>query len=150
MENNFYIDKAPTIEAKQQKPPKPLTGSWWKYGLLLSGIQVILLVLLGYRLNPDFDIVAAALTGYRIYGTFILLSFLPFVFGRLGLTRLMWFALVGLFLGMGAYYLLALFEPTRRFNLLPFLGFNQFAFAGISLGVVWELGRYTFRKLTNK
>jgi len=148
--NNFYIDEPLKVEPEKKKLPKPMTGTWWKYGLALAALQLGLWLLLGYRLNPELDLVFVFSMGSAVYGMFILMSFLPFIFARIGLTRLMWFTLTGLLLGVAAYYLLALFEPTRRFNLLPFMAYLQLSFAGLSLGVVWELGRYVFRKVRER
>lgn len=150
MENDFYIDKSPQAEPAKPKDPKPLTGLWWKYGIALSVLQIGLWLLLGYRLNPEINLLFVFSTGYAVYGMFIVMSFLPFALARFGLKSMMWFTLTGLILGMAAYYLLALFEPTRRFNLLPFVAYLQLSFAGISLGGVWEFGRYVFRKVSEK
>lgn len=144
---DFYIDKAPQVSPKTPKDPKPLQGRWWKYGLVFAVVQVGLWLLLGFRLNPEFSFSYAFRIGFAVYGMFIFLSFLPFILGRMGLTRMMWFVAVGVLSGMAVYYLLALYEPTRRFNLLPFISYLQFSFAGISLGFLWEFGRWVFKKL---
>ena len=126
---------------------KFLEGRWWKYGTGLAAAHLFLWILLGYKLNPGFSLVFLIKYSYVIYSIFILSAFLPFIFGRLQLKRLMWFALVGYLFGNVAYFLLALYEPTRRFALLPFVSFLQFVTAGISLGVVVELGRYVYLKV---
>ena len=147
MADNKFEQKHTDSELAEVIGLKPLTGVWWKYGLALSVSQLMVWYLLGYSFDPQISLTVVLKTGYVIYGSFIGLAFLPFIFGRLGFKRLMWFNLVGLFLGISAYYLLALFEPTRRFNLLPFISFLQLTFAGLSIGVVWEFGRYVYRKL---
>lgn len=144
---DFYIDKAPEVAKKTSSEPAPLEGRWWKFGLAFAVIQVFLWLMLGFRMNPTFTLGTAFAAGQFVYGMFIFMSFLPFGLARLGYQRMMWFTLVGVLLGMAAYYLLALFEPTRRFNLLPFISYLQLAFAGITLGLLWEFGRWVFRKL---
>lgn len=126
---------------------KYLEGNWWKYGAGLAAMQLFLWILLGYKLNPGFSLLFLIKYSYVVYGIFILTAFLPFVFGRLQLKRLMWFALAGYFFGHVAYFLLALYEPTRRLALLPFASFLQFMTTGISLGIVVELGRYVYIKV---
>jgi len=119
-----------------------------EYGLTFAIIQVGLWLMLGFRLNPTFSVLGAFKIRYALYSTFIFFSFFPFAAGRLGLTRMMWFVLTGTLLGMGAYYALAFFEPARRLNhLLPFIAYLQLTFAGVSLGFLWEFGRWVFRKL---
>jgi hypothetical protein len=126
---------------------KYLEGRWWKYAAGVATAHLFLWVLLGYKLNPGFSLIILIKYGYVVLGIFILTAFLPFIFGRLQLKRLMWFALAGYLFGNVAYFLLALYEPTRRLALLPFASFLQFVTAGITLGVVVELGRYVYIKV---
>lgn len=147
-DTDFYIDKAPEIANSTLKSAMPLEGAWWKYGLGFAIIQVFLWLMLGFRMNPNFSLGFAVTAGQFVYGMFIFLSFLPFGLARLGYKRMMWFTLIGVLLGMTVYYLLAFFEPTRRFNLLPFISYLQLSFAGVTLGLLWEFGLWTFKKIS--
>ena len=145
---DFYIDKAPQVSPKAPKNPKPLQGRWWKYGLVFAVVQVAPWLLLVYARNPGITVNRIITNNESIYGSFIFFGFLPFILARLGLKRMMWFVIVGVILGMGAYYLLVFFEPAIRVSiLLPWISYLQLAFAGLSLGFLWEFGRWVFRKL---
>lgn len=126
----------------------PLKGVWWKYGLVFAGLQLAAWALLiASRRNPDVDLMFVLTYSRTIYASFIIAGFAPFVFGRLGLSRLMKWTAAGVLLGLVSYYLLSLYEPTSRLNLLPFTAFLQLSAAGFMIGAVWELGRYVFSKL---
>ncbi len=84
---------------------------------------------------------------YAVYGAFIIAAFLPFIFGRLGLKRLMWATIVGWVLAGAGYFLLILFEPTRRVALLPFTSYLQLYSSAASIGIVLELGRIVWIKV---
>lgn len=146
-DTDFYIDKPAERSSTPAKDPMPLEGKWWKYGLAFASLQIFFWILLGFKMNPEFSLLFAFQAGQFVYGMFIFLAFLPFGLARLGYRRMMWFTLMGVLLGLASYYLLALFEPTRRFNLLPFISYLQLSFAGISLGLLWEFGLWTWNKL---
>ena len=126
---------------------KPLEGVWWKWGVGLSGVQLLLWLLAGYRINPGLNVLQLITRTYIVYGAFIAAAFLPFVFGRLGLRRLMWACLVGWMLAGTGYFLLVLFEPTRRIALLPFISYLQLYSSAASIGLVLELGRIIWIKV---
>ena len=127
---------------------KFLERTWWKYGLAVFGVQMLCWLLLGYKINPQIDLLFVLRTGAMVYGTFFVAAFLPFAVGRLQLRRLFWFGLVGFAIADIGYFMLALFEPVRRLNLLPFISFVQIYVTFFGLGVILELGRYVYHKLT--
>lgn len=124
-----------------------LERRWWKYALGLVVLQLLLWVLLGYKLNPALDLGVVLRQGYLVYLTFIAAAILPFLAGRFQMRILMWFGLAGFVLADLAYFLLGLFEPARRMNLLPYAAFFQLYVTCFGLGVVFELGRYVYRKV---
>lgn len=126
---------------------KPLEGVWWKYGAALAALHLTLWVVMGYRLHPDIELWALVSRSYVVYGAFAVAAFLPFALGRLGLMRAMWTGVAGWALAVCAYFLLALFEPTRRIPLLPFSSFLQIYSSLLVIGLVVELGRYVWRKV---
>jgi len=129
-------------------PKKPFEGVWWKYGLALAGVQQLCWYLLAFRNAPDIKISFILQSSYVVYLSFIVGAFLPFVIGRLGLTRLMWPAFIGYLLGNAAYFILALYEPVRQLHvLLPFISYAQLYTAFLSIGLVIELGHYVYRKV---
>lgn len=144
---DFYIDRVPEASSDTEEKPKPMKDTWWEYGLTLAVIQVVMWLMVGFRNNPEYSFSLAFRAGSLVYGMFIFFGFFPFFLARIGLTRMRWFTLVGVILGIGSYHLLSSFEPTRRFSLLPFISYLQFSFAGVSLGFLWEFGRWVFKKL---
>jgi hypothetical protein len=129
--------------------PKPLEGRWWKFGAGLATAQLILWTLLGFKLNPDYDLLWALRVGYFVYGTFIVAAFLPFALGRIGLKRAMWGGAVGYIAAAIAYFLLGSFATVRQINaLLPYAVFFQLCVTGLGIGLVVEFGRYVYLKLT--
>lgn len=126
---------------------KFLEDDWWKYALALFLLQFGFWVLLGYRMNPKFTLIAALRTSQFVYLSFLFMAFLPFIAGRLQFRRLFWFGFCGFLLGLAAYYGLSLMKVGERFNLLPFIAFLQVYVACFSLGLLIEFGRYVMRKL---
>ncbi len=130
---------------------KPMQGRWWKYGLAVAAGMLLLWVLLGFKLNPDFDVLMAAKTGYVVYGTFIAAAFFPFGMARLGLKRLYAAALIGFCIGAAAYVLMASYEPIRLLNpILPFVGFVQISSTCVLIGLLIEFGRYVYLKVVEE
>ena len=126
---------------------KFLEGEWWKYATALFLTQAFFWVLLGYRMNPNFTLLAAVQKSYFVYVSFLLTAFLPFIAGRLQFRKLFWFGFVGFVLAAAAYYALSLMKVGERFNLLPYIAFMQVFVACFSLGLLIEFGGYVFRKL---
>ena len=126
---------------------KFLEGEWWKYALALFLLQVFFWVLMGYKINPNFELPGAFFVGVRLLTAFLVMASVPFIAGRLQLRSIFWFGLAGFLLGAAAYHGLSLFGAGRRFSLLPFIGFLQIYVSCFGLGVVVEFGRYVLKKL---
>lgn len=126
---------------------KFLEGEWWRYALAIFLLQVFFWVLLGFKLNPDFELPGALIDSRIVIGAFFVATYLPFIAGRLQMRKLFWFAFVGLILSIFSYYALSLAGAGSRFSLLPFIGFLQVYVSCFGLGVIVEFGRYVFRKL---
>jgi hypothetical protein len=127
---------------------KFLEGVWWKYGLALAAAKIGMWVALGYHWEPGMDLLGLFRQGVPVWTMFAFCAFLPFALGRLQLRRLFWFALVGFFVAETAYLFLALARFGSVLPLLPLIAFLQLYVTFFSLGVVWELGRYAYLKLT--
>lgn len=127
---------------------KFLEGKWWKYGLTLVAAKHALWFALAYHWNPGLDLRVAFQRSNLFLSFFALTAFLPFVAGRLQLRRLFWFSLSGFLLAEAAYVFLILAQFGQRFALLPFIAYMQLYATCFSLGVVVELGRYAYLKLT--
>lgn len=127
---------------------KFLEGTWWKYGLTLVVAKLGLWVALGYHWDPNLDLVQLFQQSLVVWAMFAVTAFLPFAAGRLQLRRLFWFGLVGFFIAEAAYLFLALERFGTRLPLLPFIAYLQLYTTCFSLGIVWELGRFAYVKLT--
>lgn len=129
---------------------KPLEGTWWKWGAGLAAAHLVAWIAVGYFLHDDITIWGLISRSYVVYGVFVAAAFTPFALGRLGLIRAMWTGVAGWALAAASYFLLVLFEPTRRIPLLPFSSFLQIFSSILVIGLVIELGRYVWRKVVNE
>ena len=127
---------------------KFLEGVWWQYGLALGIAKLVLWISLAYRWQPDLDWGALLRQSNLVFICFFVDAFLTFVYGRLQLRRLFWFSLSGFFLAEAGYLFLVFAKFGRVMNLLPFVAFMQLYVTFVGLGLVVELGRYAYLKLT--
>lgn len=146
-DSDFYIDKAPEVADRPEKPANPWKGRWWKFGLAFAVIQVVGWVVSGNSITPEFTFMNALTRGYTFYLTFIAFSFLPFLAARFGFRAFMWFSVVCTSLAIVAFHILLHFGPITQFPLLPFASYLQLVSAGVSLGILWEFGKWVFRKV---
>ncbi len=127
---------------------KFLEGAWWKYGLTLVAAKLMLWSALALHWDPGSGWLKLFWQGRFVAGCFAVAAFLPFVVGRLQLRRLFWSSLVGFLLGEAAYLLLVFGQFGRKIPLLPFIAFLQVYMTCFGLGLIVELGRYVYLKLT--
>ena len=127
---------------------KFLEGTWWKYGLALVIAKLSLWIALAYHWNPELDLGTLVQRGGFVIACFTVTAFLPFAAGRLQLRRLFWFSLTGFLLGETAYLFLVLAHFGQRFELLPLIAYLQLYTTCFGLGLIVELGRYVYLKLT--